>query len=360
MRENHTSLRLGPRPMSEDVSEPKGADRVASRADQSRLAVKGPRLFEGSDIRETILLGLSVLTTKTCPIEKWTNVVDKIHRLERRKAGRYSHFRSRVIAFFGPDADDAFAEALWHAHRTARHRRRMQVVAHRYLTDYRPEIRLEGQQHLDAALARGKGAILWFDSFVHHPVIGKRPFADAGYVSWQLSSLDHGFSRSKFGHAFLNPVQLSVEARYVDGRIAFNGSTAVAATREARQRLAANGIVRITNNAYIGRRVVDVPFGAAAWLSVATTPLNLSHKCGAALLPVAVLEDVPFRQYRVTVGPRLPVDGAAKEAAFRQTALSYASYLEPLVRARPEQWIGWAAAIDQPPPGVDARSPSLR
>jgi lauroyl/myristoyl acyltransferase len=288
----------------------------------------------------------------TRPVEKWAGVTERFYWFERGlRSGRFRRFRNRVAAFFGPEADDAFASQLWRAHRTSRHRRRLQIVAARLGSGYRPEIQFEGRERLDAALAHGRGVILWLDNFMHHAVIGKRPFADAGYISWQLSSVDHGLSRSRFGHAFLNPIQLSVEESYVAARVEFDGASALAATREVGERLAANGIVRITNNAYLGRRFVNTPFGASAWLSVATTPLNFARKSGAVLLPVAVFENVPFRRYSVTIGEPLPVGSDDRESAFRDTALLYAAYLEPLVRAHPEQWLAWQGPIDQPPSG---------
>jgi hypothetical protein len=315
-----------------------------------RLSVKPPRLVLGSDLRETLLVGLSALTALTRPVERWTGVTDQFHRLDRgRNSERFRKFRLRVAAFFGADADDAFTIELWRAWHKARHRRRMLIVAKRVCRNYPLKIRLDGRARLEAGLRAGAGVILWLDNFIQHPVVGKHPFAEGGFVSWQLSSADHGFSRSRYGHRFLNPIQHSVESRYVAKRIVFNGATALAATREVKALLADNGIVRITNNAFIGRRFVRVPFGAAAWLTVATTPLNLARSTGATLLPVSVIEKVPFCQYSVTVGPAIAVGAGDKSVAFRKAALDYADYLEPFVRAHPEQWITWSEAIDQAP-----------
>jgi hypothetical protein len=312
------------------------------------LSVKPSRLVLGSDLRETLLVGLSAVTALTRPVERWTAVTDQFCRLERGPASdRFRVFRRRVAAFFGSDADEDFPVALWRACQKARHRRRMQIVAWRVGKGCPPDIRLEGRGKLEAALGAGAGVILWLDNFQHHPLVGKYPFAEAGFDSWQLSSTDHGFSRSKFGHLFLNPIQHSVEARYAAGRIVFSGADALAATREIGRLLAQNRIVRITNNAYIGRRFVRVPIGVAAGLSIATTPLNLARSTGAALLPVSVIEEVPYRQYGVTIGAPIVVDGGDKTVALRKAAQDYARYLVPLIRAHPEQWITWSQAIDE-------------
>lgn len=329
-------------------SESDGANDRGMGPGGSRLLVKPQRLVLGSDVRETLLVGLSALTALTRPIERWTGVTDQFCRLERGPGSdRFRVFQRRVAAFFGSDIDDGFSVGLWRACQKARHRRRMQIVAWRVGKGCPPDIHLEGRATLEAVLGAGTGVILWFDNFLHHPLIGKYPFAEAGFDSWQLSSVDHGLSRSKFGNLFLNPIQLSVEARYAAGRIVFSGANAIAATREIGRLLAQNGIVRITNNAYIGRRFVRVPIGATAELSVATTPLNLARSTGAALLPVSVIEEIPFRRYSVTIGAPIVVNAGEKTVALQRASRDYASYLEPLVRAHPEQWMTWSQAIDR-------------
>ena len=317
----------------------------------SHLSAKPPRLILGSDFRETLLVGLSALTALTCPVERWAAVTDQFYRSDRgHDSRRFRQFRCRVTAFYGSDVDDAFAVNLWRACHIARHRRRMLIVAKRFRKNYPLEIRFVGRSLLEAGLSTGAGVILWFDNFRHHTLVGKYPFAEAGFVSWQLSSVDHGFSRSKYGKTFLNSIQLSVENDQVARRIVFSGKTALAATREVKARLADNGIVRITNNAYIGRRIMRVPFGAATSLPIATTPLNLARTSGATLLPVAVIEKVPYRQYSVTIGTPIVVDkGGNKNTALRRAGENYAEYLAPLVRAHPEQWMSWFEAIDQAP-----------
>jgi lauroyl/myristoyl acyltransferase len=226
----------------------------------------------------------------------------------------------------------------------------LQIVAERLQSRHQPTIQLEGRERLDDALALGRGAILWFDNFVHHSTIGNRAFAEAGYSCWHVSSFDHGFSTSAFSKRHLNPIQLTAEARYVAGRIEFDGNTALAATREIRDRLAENGIVRITNNAYIGRKIVDVPFGVYASLPVAAAPLNFGLKAAAPVLPVAVFEVVPFAQYRVSIAPPIALDASGgRETAFAKAMGAYSAYLERLVRAHPEQWRGWQGVREHPP-----------
>lgn len=307
--------------------------------------LRAPRAFRAGDAGEAALIGLCRLVSATLPVSRWPTVAAAAARIEVGRRSRYRRFDERVRAVFGEDMTGADVLDLWRRYRTQLHHRRLIVVAEGLGgRGYAPAVTLRGREHLEAALARGKGAILWFDNFIHHPLIGKRPFAEHGFSAWQLSSFDHGFSRTRFGRRWLNPLQLDAEARYVAGRIAFDRSSVLAATRRVIEVLAGNGIVRVTNNAYIGRQFLDVPFANGTAIRLAVTPFNFALKAGAALLPVSVIERTPFVDYEVTVAAPLVLAGG-KQAATAVAALAYAGYLEPLVRAHPEQWRGWEGLI---------------
>ena len=304
------------------------------------LRSKKPRLWRGADLRETALLALFRVAISTTPVSKWAGIADAATRFGKgARSSRFKRFAGRVRAVQG-GADDEAALALWRAYGATINRRRISILASRYCPGWRPRIELTGREHLDQAIAAGRGTILWVDNFIHHPVIGKRAFSDLGYQAWQMSSVDHGFSSSRLGRRFLNPIQLAAEIPLVRGRIEFDTASALMATREVTRCLARNEIVRITNNAYIGRQRCLTPFGKSAMLPVATTPLNIARRTGAAILPVLVVEREPFEDYLVAVAPPLSV-GASRHDSFEEAALAYARYLEPLVDAYPEQWRGW-------------------
>lgn len=304
------------------------------------LKPKKLRLWRGADLRESALLALFRVAVATTPVERWAGIADSIARLGKgRRSARFKRFADRAKAVTsGLGEDEVFR--LWRAYAATVNRRRMSILANRYCPDWKPRVELTGREHVDRANSVGRGTILWVDNFIHHPLIGKQAFSEAGYRAWQMSSIDHGFSSSRLGRRFLNPLQLAAEQVHVLGRIEFDARSALAATREVTMCLARNELVRITNNAYIGRQRCLVPFGASARLPVATTPLNIARRTGAAILPVLVIEREPFADYLVAVAPPLSV-GASRHESFEQTALAYARYLEPLVAAYPEQWRGW-------------------
>ena len=314
--------------------------------------VKKKRFFRGSDLRETVLLSTFGAAIATLPESQWASIANHAARLAKGpRSSRYQRFAQRVRAVLEEDIDDASVMRLWRAHNAAMHRRRMTVLASRYAPQWKPRIELDGRAHVDRSIAAGRGTVLWFDSFVHHPVIGKRAFFDNGYSAWQMSAVDHGFSTSQFGRRFLNPMHLAAEAPYILGRIEFDENSALAATKRVSESLARNEIVRITNNGYIGRQRCFVEFGKMARLPVAKAPLSMGRRNGASILPVSVIEREPFADYLVTVAPPLVIDpDATRGDSIEQAARDYASYLKPLVAAFPDQWRGWEVSRPSLPP----------
>lgn len=323
--------------------------RVARRSSPATLPVRAggrhSRLFRGGDIRETLFYFLSALVVRSLPEPTWPTIADTFSKWSSGSAARrYDRFRDGVRAVLGDEVDEAEIAGLYARALVHRHRRRLCVTALRRRREWNPSIELIGLERLEQALAGQHGAILWFDNFTHFSIIGKRAFAKAGYALWHLSSRDHGFSATRYGVRFLNPRQIGLELSYLAGRIAFTNRSVITATRRLVEILADNGIMSITNNANIGKSTT-IPFGKSGRLSIATAPFNLATSRGVALLPVSVIEVEPLARYRVTIGPEIvgTVTGSERDTQLAMEA-EYGNYLMPLVRAYPDQWLGWRAA----------------
>jgi len=231
--------------------------------------------------------------------------------------------------------------ALYRQHEAHLHLRALIVTALRRRGGWDPEIALTGGERLVEARARSRGFILWFDPFAHSPIIGKRAIAEAGVRPWHLSVQGHGVLKSPFADRYLNPRAIEVELRYLAGRIVFDPETIVTATQQMTRVLGENGVVSLTNNAYVGA-MVTTPFGGGMVLRLARTPLHLAASRGVALLPVEVIEVEPFRRYRVAIGPDLAQPSpAASPDPIQTIAARYTDYLLPLARAHPAQFNGW-------------------
>jgi hypothetical protein len=304
------------------------------------------RLFRGSDLREAALLSFSSAITRIDSPVLWAAAAERMAALgSSRRRGRYRRFVERTRAFYGDGFGEEQARALWYESHAAIHRRRFVTVAEWSQRHFAPEIEVEGADRVREALRGGRGVILWLDNFINHQVIGKKGLHDAGFDGWQLSWTKHGFSSSRLGEKYLNRVQVKAEGRYIDGRIEFDAHSALAATRQVGRVLAENGIVMITNNAYIGRKFVVAPLGPNASIPIATAPLNMSLKLGALILPVATVEVRPLEKYRVMVAPSLDV--VKRDSGFSPVAADYGAYLRPLIEGYPAQWRGWAGSLNR-------------
>jgi len=205
--------------------------------------------------------------------------------------------------------------------------------------DRTPRCVLEGGEHLKAALEGGRGAVLWIGDFQFYSLVSKVALYQAGFPTVHLSHPTHGFSKTRFGIAVLNPIKKRAEDAYLNARasMAFDGPTA--ALRTLQRRLRKNGIVSLTARAE-GQAPVSVRF-LDGEIDLATGAPDVAFVGRAPLLPVhtVYLEDGTFR---VTVAPPIEADRSAGRRAFSEAAASaYASSLEPVVLSHPHQWRAW-------------------
>lgn len=215
------------------------------------------------------------------------------------------------------------------------------------LREYRPggwapEIELSGQARLEAALARGKGAVLWIGHFVHAALIPKMAFHRAGFPLAHLSHPRHGFSKSWMGVHLLNPVKRVVEDRYLRARVMLEPGGPAAAMADLAVRLSENGVVSILGTG-AARRPSSAPF-LGGEIKLATGAPRLAYTSGAALLPV-----IPVRTgcggFSVVVEPAIAVDPSLpRQDAVESAVRAYAKVLERHVTAYPGQWQGWFKA----------------
>jgi lauroyl/myristoyl acyltransferase len=206
---------------------------------------------------------------------------------------------------------------------------------------WRPPIRLNGVAHLQSALERGRGAILWVTETPFHSVIVKMALHLAGYQAYQLSRPTHGFSSSPFGVRYLNPLWTRVEDRFLAERIMILGGSATDAVETLRKRLVANkiAIIAVNPNAH---KLVEVPF-LNAQIHLPTGPIRLARASGAALLLVFTLAK-DNGEFEVTIEQSCLSHGDS--IGDEDVAADYARRLGHFVLDHPEQWVGWHRLID--------------
>jgi len=305
---------------------------VAARPDAARP------LFAISDARFLAELPWLWFVAWCLPERRWDSLC---RRLER--------FKSR-LGWFDPDAVAAImARGLggspspdlairWAAGRTECHLEVLRTLRPGFR--HMPAFEIAGLEHLEAAVAEGRGCLLWVAHFCFNSLTVKAAITGAGYRLWHVSRREHGFSKTRFGMRVLNPMRVAAERRYLAGRILIDRANPGAALVTARRTLEGGGVVSFTAGAWEGVRPIDVDL-VGARLPLSTGAAGLALMTGAPLLPVfATREDRGNVRIEIGAPIGVPSDGTRDEK-LRLMAQAFANRTEPYIRRCPGEWRGW-------------------
>jgi lauroyl/myristoyl acyltransferase len=224
-------------------------------------------------------------------------------------------------------------------------------VAFQCLRGYRPggwtpKITVRGEQHIEDALRRGKGCVLWVAHFVYAPNVVKVGLKERGYRVSHLSRPDHGFSSTQFGIRYLNPVRSAFEDAYLEQRIVFDRAHPAAALKKACSTVARNGIVSFTAGAWEGSSLVEADF-LGSRIRLAMGPVWLARRSGAVLLAVFALRTRAPDEFVIEVeGPIDAGAGASEIQSQVEAAHQFLLRHGPHLAAYPGQWRGWSSLQD--------------
>ena len=204
---------------------------------------------------------------------------------------------------------------------------------------WRTEVDWEGEEHLAAALKKGKGVVLWFFSFCEN-LIMLRALAQEGYTVTHLSRIHHGApSKSFLGLALLGGAMRYAESRYLARRIVIDQKLTPRSMRCLEQALATNHCVTFRGDQSATPGVAATLFDEP--ISLAPGAPSLAWKTGATLLTIGLYRK-DFDRYGLRVDPPIEVDQAAdRKIAVRRAASMFAERLQERVVAHPEDWHGW-------------------
>jgi lauroyl/myristoyl acyltransferase len=276
----------------------------------------------------------------TMPENRWADVAMWVERMKVRLGQPSPAKRAPAIRqALGLSSLEAAEAIAWRAAagRTEHHIQVMKVMSAR---GWAPEMRLEGEEHLKAALARGKGAILWVAHFCFNTQVTKMALKAGGYRVSHLSRPEHGFSKSQFGIRYLNPLRWNAELKYLDQRIIIDRAHPGGSLREAKAVLEDNRFVSITAGAWEGHHVARGPMLSSRF-SLATGAPDLAQRSGAALLPVITTRIAGSKAFRVKIGAPLATEFEDKLEAIRAATAAFLAELEIAVQESPDQWRGW-------------------
>lgn len=184
----------------------------------------------------------------------------------------------------------------------------------------RQYIRLEGEEHLNAGIARGKG------------IIAVLPHAG----NWEPASNIIAF----LPHRFLAVVDEGIISRSVAGSRQRAGLSVVEQSKAARPTIRAlrqNGIVILVADLVKDFRAARVQlFGRETFLPAG--PGYLAVRTGAAVVPVIAIRQ-PDNTSVITVEPPLYPDPTANpEQEAHRISQAIADYFERVIQGHPEQW----------------------
>jgi KDO2-lipid IV(A) lauroyltransferase len=193
-------------------------------------------------------------------------------------------------------------------------------------------IRLEGKEHFEDALRRGRGVL----------------FATAHLGNWELSAFAHALLTAPM-HVVARPLDNPSIDRLVEERRALSGNHVILKRDFARsilKALAANEAVGILidQNSTPENGVFGDFFGQRA--CAATGFAKFAARSGAAVIPGFALWSEEEQRYVLRFYPALPITG---DPAADTQALQ--SLLESVIRAYPDQWLWIHRRWKTRPPG---------
>ncbi len=188
-------------------------------------------------------------------------------------------------------------------------------------------IAIEGMDHVHAALANGRGALI----LVPH------------FGLWELSSFVFGHTlnnASVIYKALKNPYldTYLVRSRTRSGLKLIPSKNALRMVLGELKKGRAVGLLFDQN---AGKAGLPVPFfGKTA--STYSAPAGFALKTGCAVLPAYMMKEPGFRKHRLTVGqPFELIQTGDRVSDLLANTRQYNQFLEQLVSRHPEQWFGW-------------------
>ena len=185
-------------------------------------------------------------------------------------------------------------------------------------------VTFEGQEHIDKALAQGRGAIILTAHFGNWELLGAKILA-SGYTI-------RGITRQ------LRSQRLEAIVSSYREKVGWQGIDRDRAVREVLRCLNRNELIAILADVDTRTRGIFVDFfGRPAYTPY--SPVAFALKTGAAILPTFIIRQ-PDDSHRAIVEPPLPLQQSGKkEADLLVNTQRFTKVIESYIRRYPEQWI---------------------
>lgn len=204
-------------------------------------------------------------------------------------------------------------------------------------------VSLEGREHLDGALARGRGAIIVVPHMGNWE-ISAMAVAAGGYKANSVSRP----IENPWLHAYFTP------RRQATGHRLVFREGAIGVMREV---LARNEVIAIMPDQNAHEKGVFVPFFGRPASTGRTTAL-MAIKSGAPIVPAKCYREGRLKHRVVFTEPLRPDDALPLDEAVRKLTAEMTARIEGWVRERPEQWMWLHARWKTKPPGEREPEPT--
>lgn len=204
---------------------------------------------------------------------------------------------------------------------------------------WRPEIRVEGTEHLIRGLARKRGVVVWLmrSSGVIAP---KRAFWQIGHPLTFLHNETHGSTtHTRLGLGVVARFYARAENQYLAERVLIPRDGSLRYLKTLTHRLEANACVALTGE-HVGRQNVSADF-LAFRREYATGAPSLAIRARATLVTAFCVRE-GFGQYRLVIEAPIPLDyDADRKSEARRAVQEFSSRLSRFVEHYPASWQGW-------------------
>ena len=303
------------------------------------LAPTSRKRFSPADARFLTELPVLWFVAHFLPEAKWHRSSDIVERAKRLWGDdKVKRRTAKIASALGLPAADGRAASIAGATAARRTEHHIQVLKE-FGSGWNANIVLQGDNELRSALDAGKGAVLWIAHTAFNTLATKMALHRAGYAVSHISRPEHGFSKSRFGIRFLNPMRWRAETKYLRERIVIDRNHPSSAFARAAANLRGNGIVSITAGAWEGRRLAHCQLFRGR-MTLATGAPALALETGARLLPVFTVKTGDGIVVRI--GPAIEMTSSLNgEAVIQHAVREFVDELRWLIRQYPDQWRGW-------------------
>lgn len=273
----------------------------------------------------------------TLPEKRWPAFADRLAQVRIARRGDLSPDEHAMIRIVIGDRPKGWVEeTYWPKALAHKYLSWMQILACHGPRRWQPTSDLVGAEHLDLALESGRGVVLLTATFAYKDLMAKAAFAQAGYRISHLSKDTHGFSETRLGKRWLNPIYTSIEERFLRERMVFSGSNTKAISAKVRERLKQNAPVMITVTP-LGRHVAARPFINGS-IHIATGGLNFACENDTPVLPVFTIRQEGGGMKTFVGGALDQPRGAGRVEKIDALLDDYVPQLESYVRRHPDQF----------------------